>query len=44
MKKAIGMLEIRSIVRGIRAADSMAKAADVELLTADSICPGKFWQ
>ena len=42
MKKAIGMLEIRSIVRGIRAADSMAKAADVELLTADSICPGKF--
>lgn len=42
MKKAIGMLEIRSIVRGIRAADAMVKAAGVELLTADSICPGKF--
>ncbi len=42
MKKAIGMLEIRSIVRGIRAADSMVKAAGVELLVCDSICPGKF--
>ena len=42
LKKAIGMLEIRSIVIGIRSADRMVKAADVELLTADSICPGKF--
>lgn len=42
MKRAIGLLEYRSIARGIVGADAMVKAAEVELLQAVSVCPGKF--
>lgn len=42
MSKAIGMLELQSIARGIETCDYMVKAAQVELLRAATICPGKY--
>lgn len=42
MKKAIGMIEIKTVSSGMRAADRMVKTAEVELLQADTVCPGKF--
>lgn len=40
--KAIGVLELISIARGFEAADDMAKAAEVRLIMAKPVCPGKF--
>lgn len=42
MKNSLGLLELRSIARGIKAADEMLKSADVELVMATPICPGKY--
>ena len=42
MEKAIGMVEFSSISRGIYAADQMVKVSDAELVTATSVCPGKY--
>jgi microcompartment protein CcmL/EutN len=42
VKRAIGLLELRSISEGIRVADTMVKSASVELLQAMPVCPGKF--
>lgn len=42
MSKAIGMVEFVSVARGIYAADQMVKVSDVEIVTATSVCPGKF--
>lgn len=42
MSKAIGMVEFTSIARGIYAADQMVKMSDVEIVTANSVCPGKY--
>lgn len=42
MKKAIGVLEVNNITRGIMAADTMLKASNVELLEAVPVCPGKY--
>lgn len=42
MSKAIGMVECTTVSTGFKAADDMAKAADVELLQAEATCPGKF--
>ena len=42
MSKAIGMVEFISIARGIYAADQMVKISDVEIVTAGSVCPGKY--
>jgi microcompartment protein CcmL/EutN len=42
MKKAIGLLEMKNITKGILAADAMLKAANVELVTAQPLCPGKY--
>jgi microcompartment protein CcmL/EutN len=39
---AIGMIELNSIARGIETADYMVKAANVELIMAKPICPGKY--
>ena len=41
-KRAIGLIEMRSIALGIQAADVMLKQGDVELLRAHVVCPGKF--
>lgn len=42
MGLSIGLLELKSIPIGVQAADEMLKAADVELLVANPICPGKY--
>ncbi|MBE5890134.1 MAG: BMC domain-containing protein [Lachnospiraceae bacterium] len=42
MQKAIGMIEFKTIASGITAADQMVKTADVELLEAQAVCPGKY--
>lgn len=42
MKKSIGLLEFKSIAKGIEAADTMLKAANVELVLSTPICPGKY--
>ncbi|MDQ7095277.1 BMC domain-containing protein [Desulfosporosinus sp. PR] len=40
--ESIGLLELNSIARGIEAADAMLKAAQVDLLEAKPVCPGKY--
>jgi len=40
--QAIGLLEYNSIAAGIEATDEMMKAAQVDLLFAKVVCPGKF--
>ena len=42
MGKSIGLIELKSIPAGVQTADEMLKAADVELLVATAICPGKY--
>jgi microcompartment protein CcmL/EutN len=39
---SIGIIETSSIAKGFEAADSMVKTANVELVEACAICPGKF--
>ncbi len=42
MKKSIGLIEFKSIARGIEATDEMMDAANVELLLSTPLCPGKY--
>lgn len=42
MIRTIGMIELNSIARGIQVADEMLKAAEVNLIFAKSVCPGKY--
>lgn len=42
MIQAIGLVEFLSIAKGIEAADAMLKAAQVSLLEAKPVCPGKY--
>lgn len=42
MAKAIGMVELSSIARGIETCDFMVKAARVELIRSSTVCPGKY--
>ena len=42
MALAIGMIELSSIARGIDTCDYMVKAAQVDLLRASTVCPGKY--
>lgn len=42
MQKAIGMIEFKTVAAGITAADQMVKTADVELIEAQAVCPGKY--
>ena len=39
---SLGLLELSSIARGIMAGDAMLKAADVQLVKAATVCPGKY--
>ncbi|HMQ32824.1 MAG TPA: BMC domain-containing protein, partial [Chloroflexaceae bacterium] len=41
-RRAIGLIELRSIARGMATTDVMLKQASVELLRAHVICPGKY--
>lgn len=42
MIETIGFLELNSIAKGVEAADIILKAANVELLFAKAVCPGKY--
>ena len=39
---SLGLLETNSIARGVEAGDAMLKAADVTLIKAGPVCPGKY--
>ena len=41
-KRALGLIEMRSIARGMLTTDAILKAANVELLRAHVVCPGKY--
>ncbi|RKD32763.1 BMC domain-containing protein [Thermohalobacter berrensis] len=40
--KALGLLEFKSIGKGVEATDQMIKSANVKLLLATPMCPGKY--
>lgn len=42
MYRAIGMIELTSVARGIYATDQMLKTAYVEVASATPVCPGKY--
>ena len=42
MSNAIGMVEYTTVATGIQAADLMVKTAEVELIEAEVVCPGKY--
>ncbi len=42
IQPAIGFIETNSIAKGIEASDAMMKIANVELIDAYPICPGKY--
>ncbi|MFZ7101198.1 MAG: BMC domain-containing protein [Peptococcaceae bacterium] len=42
MYRAIGMLELSSVARGIYVADLLLKTASVEVVSATPVCPGKY--
>lgn len=41
-QKSIIVMEYRSVALGMKAADAMLKSANVKLLTAQTVCPGKY--
>ena len=40
--KAIGLVEVKSVARGIKVTDEMLKSAGVYLIQSGAVCPGKF--
>lgn len=42
MFKSIGVIELKSIPKGIEAADAALKSAGVEMVSAHPACPGKY--
>ena len=42
MSKAIGMVEFKTVSTGITAADTMVKTAQVDIIEAQTVCPGKY--
>lgn len=42
MSRAIGMIEYKTVSSGVLATDLMVKTAQVELLEAETVCPGKY--
>ena len=42
MGRAIGMIEFKTVSAGVAAADAMVKTAAVELIEAQTVCPGKY--
>ena len=42
MSKAIGMVEYQTVSTGIQAADLMVKTALVDIIEAQTVCPGKY--
>ena len=42
MSKAIGMIEFKTTATGVTAADAMVKTSEVEIIEAQTVCPGKY--
>lgn len=42
MAKAIAVAEYKTVSAGVTAADAMVKAADVDIIEAATVCPGKY--
>lgn len=42
MEYSVGVLELKSIARGVQAADDALKSAGISLISAQPVCPGKF--
>lgn len=42
LEKAIGMMEYKTVTIGITATDRMVKTAEVDILEAKTVCPGKY--
>ena len=42
MKKALAMVEYKTVSSGMRAADIMIKTAEVEVVECATVCPGKY--
>lgn len=42
MSKAIGMIEFKTTASGITATDAMVKTSEVEIVEAQTVCPGKY--
>lgn len=42
MSKAIGMVEYKTVSSGVMAADIMVKTAEVDIIEAQTVCPGKY--
>ena len=42
MSRAIGMIEMKTTATGVTAADLMVKTSDVEIVEAQTVCPGKY--
>ena len=43
MSRAIGMIEFKTTPAGITAADAMVKTSEVEIVEAQTVCPGKLY-
>ena len=43
MKKALAVVEFTTVSAGIKAADMMAKTADIILVESQAVCPGKYF-
>lgn len=43
MAKAIGLVEYKTVSSGITATDILVKTADVNILQAETVCPGKYF-
>lgn len=42
MSKAIGMIEYKTVSTGVVAADAMVKTSEVDIIEAQTVCPGKY--
>ncbi len=42
MSRAIGMIEYKTVSAGITATDIMVKTSDVDIIEAQTVCPGKY--
>lgn len=42
MKKALAMVEYKTVSSGMQAADIMVKTAEVDIIEATTVCPGKY--
>ncbi len=43
MGKAIGLVEFKTVSSGVYAADTMVKTAEVDIIQAETVCPGKYF-